>query len=408
MGSRPGGRRHGQSRWRLGLLAAGVVAALGLSACSSDNTGDDGQPTTTNTGSQSPTVQAAPKPAAKIALNPAAGADDVSPVAPMTVTVTDGTIESLTLTNPTGKQVKGTLSPDRTTWTVGEPLGFGKTYTWAGNALGTNGERQPITGAFTTVTPNGTTGARINTGDGRTYGVAMPIAVTFDSPVADKAAVQRAMTVTTSVPVEGTWAWLDDTRAHWRPRAYWPAGTTVDVDLRLYGVPFGNGVYGQNDLTSKFNIGRNQVVRGNTKTHRLQVFRDGKLTADLPASYGLDSDPGRVTNSGTHVVMSKHESYSMCNEKYDYCDVVVPWAVRISNNGEFVHGYAPSIWAQGKQNVSHGCVNLAPDKAKQYFDSALVGDPVEITGSTNQLDPTDGDFYDWALTWPQWTAKSAL
>lgn len=407
MGARPGGRVHGRSRWRLGLLAAGVVAALGLSACSSDPAGDTGQPSTTNTGSQSPTVQAAPKPAARITLTPAAGAGDVSPVAPISVKVADGTIETLTLTNPTGKQVVGALSPDRATWTVGEPLGYGKTYTWAGTALGTNGERQPITGTFTTAVPNGTTGARINTGDGRTYGVAMPIAVTFDSPVADKAAVQRAMTVTTSVPVEGAWSWLDDTRAHWRPKEYWPAGTEVDVDLRLYGVPFGGGVYGQNDLTSRFSIGRNQVVRGNTQTHRLQVFQNGKLTADFPASFGLESDPGRVTNSGTHVVMSKHESYSMSSEQYNYFDVVVPWAVRISNNGEFVHGYAPSIWAQGKENVSHGCVNLSPDNAKKFFDTALVGDPVEITGSNKQLDPTDGDYYDWAVPWNQWVAKSA-
>ncbi|WP_367115093.1 L,D-transpeptidase [Actinophytocola sp.] len=108
-----------------------------------------------------------------------------------------------------------------------------------------------------------------------------------------------------------------------------------------------------------------------------------------------------MTNSGTHVVMSKHESYSMSNPKYDYFDVVVPWAVRISNNGEFVHGYGPSVWAQGSQNVSHGCVNLSPSNAKTYFDSALVGDPVEISGSNKQLDAADGDYYDWAVPWDQ-------
>lgn len=378
---------------------------LGLTACSSDTPGTAGA---RGEGGESPTAQAAPKPAAEITLTPAAGATDVSPVAPVSVKVTDGTIEALTLTNPAGKKVIGKLSPDRATWTVGEPLGFGKTYTWAGTALGANGEREQIAGAFTTVTPNGTNGARINTGDGRTYGVAMPIAVTFDAPVTDKAAVQRAMTVRTSVPVEGSWAWLDDTRAHWRPKVYWPAGTKVNVDLKIYGVHFGDGVYGENDLTSHFTIGRNQVVKANTQTHRLQVFRNGKLTADFPASFGLETDPGRVTNSGTHVVMSMHESYSMTNPRYDYYDVVVPWAVRISNNGEFVHGYAPSIWAQGKQNVSHGCVNLSPENARKYFQSALVGDPVEITGSDEQLDAADGDYYDWAVPWNQWQAMSAI
>lgn len=401
-----GARVRDWSRWvPRGVLAAGLVAALGLTACSS---GTSGTATTPDEGGQTPTVQAAPKPTAKIALTPAEGAVDVSPVAPVSVEVTDGTIEALTLTNPTGEKVIGALSPDKTTWTVGEPLGFGKTYTWAGTAIGSDGERKQVTGAFTTVTPNGTIGTRINTGDGKTYGVAMPIAVTFDAPVTDKAAAQKAMTVKTSVPVEGSWAWLDDTRAHWRPKAYWPSGTKVNVDLKLYGVHFGGGVYGEYDMTSHFTIGRNQVVKANTQTHRVQVFRDGKLTGDFPASFGMESDPGRVTNSGTHVVMSKHSSYSMTNPQYDYYDVVVPWAVRISNNGEFLHGYAPSVWAQGSQNVSHGCVNLSPANAKKYYDSALVGDPVEITGSTERLDAADGDYYDWAVPWNKWLAMSAI
>ena len=387
------------------LAALGVIAALGLTACSSAD--DAGAKPWTSTTSDKPDVQAAPKPATKIALQPAAGAKNVSPAAPVKVTVSDGTIKSLTLTNPAGKKVAGKLSPDATSWTVGEPLGFGKTYTWAGSAAGADGERTPIAGSFTTVTPNGLIDASINTGDGKTYGVAMPIAVTFDAPVGDKAAAEHAMTVQTSVPVEGSWAWLDDSRAHWRPRNYWPAGTEVTVNLALYGVSYGDGVYGADDMASRFTIGRNQVVKANTQTHRVKVFRGGKLIQNFPASMGLDSDPGRVTNSGTHVVMSKHETYKMTNPKYKYFNVEVPWAVRISNNGEFVHGYGPSVWAQGNTNISHGCVNLSPDNAKAYFDEALVGDPVEITGTDKQLDAADGDYYDWAIPWAKWAGMSA-
>jgi lipoprotein-anchoring transpeptidase ErfK/SrfK len=388
------------------LVAVGIVAVLGLTACS---TGDDaGGGVDKTTSSDTPEQQAAPKPPAKVTLAPVSGTKDVSPVAPVTVTVADGTIEALTLTNPAGKQVIGKLSADKTSWAVGEPLGYGKTYTWAGSAKGTDGETAPISGSFTTVTPAGTIDASLNVGDGKTYGVAMPIVVRFDSPVTDKAAVQKAMTVTTSVPTEGAWAWLDDRSAHWRPKTYWAPGTQVNLTAKLYGLGFGDGTFGAEDRTAHFTIGRSQVVKANTQTHRLVVIRDGKQVADFAASYGLESDPGRVTNSGTHVVMSKHETYAMTNPKYDYENVVVPWAVRISNNGEFIHGYAPSIWAQGKQNVSHGCANLAPANAKVYFDSAMTGDPVEIVGSTNQLGPEDGDYYDWALSWDQWLAKSAV
>jgi lipoprotein-anchoring transpeptidase ErfK/SrfK len=404
MAVRRGGRGHGWSA-RL-LVAAGVVAALGLTACSSDT---GGNATPASGGSEDkPKVQAAPKPSAKIALLPAAGAKNVNPVAPAKVTVSDGTIQALTLTNPAGKKITGRLSPDHTIWTVGEVLGFDKTYTWAGTAIGADGEQTKIAGNFTTVTPNSLVDSTINTGDGKTYGVAMPISVTFDGAVTNKAAAERAMTVQTSVPVTGGWAWLDDRTAHWRPKTYWPAGTQVTVNLKLYGVAYGDGVFGADDMTSHFSIGRNQVVKANTRTHRMLVYRGGKLIQNFPASMGLDSDPGRVTNSGTHVVMSKHSTYKMTNPKYKYFNVEVPWAVRISNNGEFVHGYAGSIWAQGNTNVSHGCVNLAPDNAKVYYDEVLIGDPVEITGSTKQLDPADGDYYDWAVPWNQWAGMSAL
>jgi lipoprotein-anchoring transpeptidase ErfK/SrfK len=387
-------------------LAAGIVAVLGLTACTSGGGGDDGG--AKDKGSvDSPSGQAAPKPPAKISLDPVSGAADVSPSAPVKVTVADGTIETLTLTNPTGKQVTGALSEDKTTWTVGEPLGYGKTYTWAGTAKGTDGKSAPISGSFTTVTPKRQVDASLNVGDGKTYGVAMPIAITFKSAVTDKASVTKALTVTTSVPTEGAWAWLSDKEVHWRPKEYWKPGTQVSLVAKLYGTSLGDGKYGLEDRTANFTIGRSQIVQGNTQTHRLVIIRDGAQVADFPASYGLESDPGRVTNSGTHVVMSKHETYSMSNPKYHYENVVVPWAVRISNNGEFIHGYGPSVPDQGKRNVSHGCANLSPTNAKAYFDSAMTGDPVEITGSTQQLGPEDGDYYDWALTWDQWLAKAA-
>jgi lipoprotein-anchoring transpeptidase ErfK/SrfK len=268
-----------------------------------------------------------------------------------------------------------------------------------------------VEGAFTTVEPADIVRATINIGDGRTVGVAAPIQIQFDGHVDDRAAVERALSVTTSVPVEGSWGWLADenggSRVHWRPEEYWPSGTRVTVAAKLFGVPYGGGDYGKADVSSSFTIGRAQIVKADVNSHRMLVFRDGRQVADYPASYGLESDPRRVTRSGTHIVMSKHESYSMSSQTYGYENVVVPWAVRISNNGEFIHGYAPSIPSQGKRNVSHGCANLSPDNAKLYFDTAMIGDPVEVIGSTQQLGPQDGDYHDWTIPWDQWLTKSA-
>jgi len=216
------------------------------------------------------------------------------------------------------------------------------------------------------------------------------------------------LSVQTSVPTEGSWAWLDDTAVHWRPKTYFTANTKVTVTATLYGLSLGNGAYGRQDLTVSFNIGRFSVLRDDTRTHRLVAYANGIKVADYPAGYGLDSDPHRVTHSGTHVVMAKYPVFFMTNLKYDYRNVEARWAVRISDSGELTHSAPWSIHQQGRTNVSHGCINLSPAAAKAVFDAVLPGDPVEITGSSPQLGAADGDYYDRAIQWDAWVIKSAL
>jgi lipoprotein-anchoring transpeptidase ErfK/SrfK len=387
------------------LIGLGLAAALGLSACSS---GSDTPPAG---GAQPPaggSDAAAVTLPVKIAVQPTVGATDVGPGDPVNVTVTAGEIQTVSLTNPDGKQVAGQISADKHSWNTTEPLGYGKTYTWSGTATGSDGKPVPLAGSFSTLLPRRQISGSLNVGDGQAYGIAMPIALIFTSKVTDKAAVERALSVETAPKTEGSWAWLSDTQVHWRPKEYYQPGTKVSITAKIYGVKMGDGTYGKQDVSASFAIGRSQIVKGDTRTHRMQVIRDGQQIADYPVSYGLDSDPGRVTHSGTHVVMEKYTVESMSNPRYGYTDVNVPWAVRISNNGEFIHGLAASVWAQGKKNISHGCLNLSPANAKQYYDSVLMGDPVEITGSTQQLSARDGDYADWTYSWADWTKLSAL
>ena len=341
---------------------------------------------------------------------PATGASDVAPLDPVTVSVAKGTLESVELRGPDGP-VPGTLDPGRTRWTSNAPLAYATTYTWSGSAVGTDGSTTPLAGTVTTVTPKEQVRAVINIGDGRTVGIAAPIAIQFDAHVDDRAAVERALKVETSVPVEGAWGWLPDegggSRVHWRPKEYWPANTKVTVTATLFGVPYGGGAWGARDVSSTFSIGPAQIVKADVTSHRLLVVRDGRTVADFPASYGLDTDPARNTRSGIHVVTEKFENRRMISQQFDY-DVVMQWAVRISNNGEFIHANPDTVAAQGSRNVSHGCINLSPDNAKAYYDSARYGDPVEVTGSNVQLSARDGDIWDWTLTWEQWQRLSAL
>ncbi|CAM4374375.1 Ig-like domain-containing protein [Nocardia ninae] len=349
-------------------------------------------------------------PVAKVALAPENNAKKVNPTAPVSVTVTDGTIDQVALTNANGKQVAGEFTPDKRVYTITEPLGYDATYTWSGTAVGTDRKPIPIDGTFTTLAPKTTVPATINIADNQEVGIAAPIILQFKASVQNKAAVEKAMTITTDPPTEGAWAWFPDdngSRLHWRPKNYWAPGTTVHVAAKLYGLDLGDGNYGYSDLTTDFRIGRSQIVKANAPSHRMQVVRDGQTIFDFAVSYGEGNEPRNVTRSGLHVVTEKYEDFMMSNPPF-YTNVRERWAVRISNNGEFIHANPESLSAQGSSNVTNGCINLSPADAQAYFGTALYGDPVEVTGTSIPLSAADGDLYDWTIDWATWKTMSAL
>ena len=346
-------------------------------------------------------------PVAKLTAAPADGAADVPVNVPVQVTVAEGAIDQVTLTNTEGKGVAGKLSDDKKSWSSTEPLGYGKKYAYAGQATGTDGRPVELKGAFTTVNPASQVRATLFPDDDQTVGVAVPIMVRFEADVADRATVEKALTVTNSAGVQGSWAWLSSREVHYRPEKYWPANTQVHVEAKLYGVPYGGGAYGRADVTSDFTIGRHQLVKIHTPSHQLVVERDGQVVATYPASFGKDDDAELTTPNGTFVVMQKDPQFSFDNPRYGYTNVVKKWAVRISNHGEFIHENNDNAANIGKANTSHGCANLVEADAKAYYDSALVGDPVEVTGAITTL-PAQFDWYDWQVPWTQWQTMSAL
>jgi lipoprotein-anchoring transpeptidase ErfK/SrfK len=384
----------------LTALAVGVVAPGALAACGSK---------LSKPSAQAPAAPAAPS----ISYHPADAATDVKPVEPVRVDVQDGWFQKVALTNADGKAVSGALNRDRTSFTVTEPLGYGASYSWAGSVVGHDGKAVPVQGNFTTINPTKQVNGQFQLADGQTVGVAAPIIIQFDASISDKASVEKALKVTTDPPVEGSWAWLPDevggSRVHYRTKEYYPPGTKVSVDARLYGVDFGDDAYGAQDITLNFEIGRRQVVKAEASSHRIQVLDgSGAVIMDFPCSYGEGDLPRNITRSGVHVVTEKYADFYMSNPAAGYSNVHERWAVRISNNGEFIHANPASSGAQGNTNVTNGCINLSTGDAEQYFNSAIYGDPVEVTGTSIELSYADGDLWDWAVPWDQWVAMSAL
>ena len=387
-----------------------VTSTAGAPDSQSSDSAEQSSSQSSSSSSASPTPV---PPVASITATPALNSTDLSPVEPISFLVDKGTIDDVTLTNPEGKVVVATIAPDKKSWSVGEVLGYGKTYTLAGTATGTDGKQIPIAGTYTTVSADTQTRNTVNPADGAVVGVAAPISVSFGVEPEDRALIEKNVSITTVPAVEGAWAWVKHDDGRWamdyRTKDYWPAGTQVHVDAKLYGLKLNATSYGASDLTSDFTIGRNQVVVADVNSHDLVVKQDGNVVASYPASFGRGSDngdPELVTRSGVHVVTEKAEEYLMNNPRYGYTNSLQRWTVRISNNGEFIHANPDSASAQGNSNVTHGCVNLSLTDAEAYYNSAIWGDPVEVSGTDVNLSSMDGDIYIWGMSWDEWKAMS--
>jgi lipoprotein-anchoring transpeptidase ErfK/SrfK len=381
-----------------------------LAGCS----GDDGG----GAGSKDPVAQA---PAAQVSLTLADGSADVSPIVPLEISVTEGELADVTLVDGAGAEVPGEVATKTgaadgggtAVWTPESPLAYGTQYTLTAAAVNKDDKETKASASFTTVSPATLSTPSVGPLNGTTVGVGMPIRVYFDDPVTDKAAVESHLQVTSSTPTDGVWSWLGDSEVHFRPSTYWPANTQVTLDANLYGIDFGAGIWGEKNRSVSFSIGARHVSVADAGSHMMQVYDGDQLVQTYPISAGSAENPSR---NGPHVVTESFRNITMDSSTFGLAvdapggyRADVEYAVRISNNGEFVHGAPWSVDQQGNSNVSHGCINLSTERAAWFFQFSQPGDVVEINNSIGPtLSAADGDIYDWAIPWDQWQAGSAL
>jgi lipoprotein-anchoring transpeptidase ErfK/SrfK len=341
----------------------------------------------------------------RLSITPAGGSTDTTPNRGITISAAGGKITNVVVRAGRG-QVAGTLNAAGTVWHSTWALIVSQRYTVTATAAGSSGAPVTRTSAFRTFTPRATFSAKIIEGYDQTYGVGMPIILYFSRPIADRAAVERALQVRTSKPVVGAWYWdsqcnMAPVCLYFRPRRYWPPHTRVSFTGHLDGVEVAPGVYGNHTLTQTFTIGSSLIVVANTAGHYMNVYRGGKLFAHWPISSGR---PGDDTPNGTYLTIEKANPVDMVGPGYN---IQVPWSVRFTWSGDYLHDAYWSVGEQGFTNVSHGCVNMAPVDAETFYKMAVPGDPVKIIGSP-RAGAWDNGWTQWFLPWHRYVQGSAL
>jgi lipoprotein-anchoring transpeptidase ErfK/SrfK len=394
------------SRLLLGAAAFLTVGTLALTACNADDAVpgvDADEPSET----PSATV-----PALRLSSSVEKGAKDVPVDQAVTIGATGGTIDTVKATSSAG-ELKGQVSPNGSRWTATDRLEPGTAYTITTTAERSDGTAVTRTTRFSTqaLTLDEQTYPSVAPLAGETVGVGMPVIVTFDVPVTDRATFEKHMTVTAKPAQVGSWHWISNTEAHWRPKSYWKAGSRVHVDVDVNSIPAGNGIYGQESRELDFHVGDAHVYRVNTVTDQMNVFSNGKLLRTIPITTG--EQPQYTTRSGTKVIIEKFESRDMNSETVGitgadaYNIKGVQWAMRVTFSGEFIHAAPWSVAYQGNSNVSHGCTGMSTENAAWLYAMSRRGDVVEYTGTDKPMTLTNG-YGDWNESFQTYRQGSAL
>ena len=397
-------RRRRNRAWVTALVLVPAVV-VGLSACTSTPAPPPQPQTITDKGTPFGDLLVP-----KLTASVTDGAVGVTVDAPVTVSAEDGVLGAVTMTNEEGSTVAGELSKDGLRWVTTEPLGYNKKYTLNAQSLGLAGVTSRSM-TFETHSPENLTMPYLLPGDGEVVGVGQPVAVRFDEDISNRLAAEKAITVTTNPPVEGAFYWLNNREVRWRPQAYWRPGTNVDVAVNTYGVDLGEGLFGQENVTTHFTIGDEVIATADDNTKILTIRRNGEVVKTMPISMGKSSTP---TDNGTYIVGDRFSHLVMDSSTYGVPTnspngyrTEVDWATQMSYSGIYVHGAPWSVGSQGYSNVSHGCLNVSTSNAQWFYDNTKRGDIVEVVNTVGStLSGTDG-LGDWNIPWSQWKAGNA-
>ncbi|MFH8804847.1 Ig-like domain-containing protein [Streptomyces sp. NPDC017936] len=412
--------RHVQRRARrAGAALAAVLTWAGLLAGAAGCTGE-------SPGALNRALGKPPAPEDVIRVAPDDGTKEVRPESRLRVRVPDGHLESVKVVMSQDAQeteVRGRISADGLTWRPDrDRLALAARYTVDAVAVDAEGRRSARHTTFTTFVPEQRFIGYVAPENRSTVGTGMIVSLEFNREIENRAAVERAVKVTARPAVEVRPHWFGKGRLDFRPEQYWKPGTQVTVALRFRDVEGAPGVYGLQDKTFSFTVGRHQVSVVDAARHTMKVRRDGELIATVPITAGA---PKTTTYNGRMVVTEMLEltrmngatvGFRKKNGKSEYDIPDVPHAMRLTDSGTFLHGNYWAPWdAFGRVNLSHGCVGLRDVKgggsdtpAGWFFDRSLIGDVVEVVHSKDRTVAADNGLGGWNMDWEEWISGSAV
>jgi lipoprotein-anchoring transpeptidase ErfK/SrfK len=259
------------------------------------------------------------------------------------------------------------------------------------------------------------------------YGVGMPIVAYFSAKITEARDFSKATTVKVNgQPNAGHWYFETSAiikgypiEAHYRParatgstNPYWPAHADIRLAMNTKGVSAGPGLVFNDSLSLHMSTGAAHISRINCGTEQMVVTSDGKTVKTYPVSCGAAKT---ATFTGVKVVMQKGEqapgsssalrpqgAVEMIGTGTDHYDLIVPWSVRITGSGEYIHAASWNGGNIGRRSTSNGCTNLNTAAAQWFYGFAQVGDVATYTDTGGSPMPYWDGFGDWNLPDGQW------
>ncbi|WP_427016698.1 Ig-like domain-containing protein [Pseudarthrobacter sp. P1] len=407
--------RKGLKIWLVSIVCA-LIAAGGVGAATAGNwNGSASTAVSPAPSSTTATPSATPKPAlpVSVAVLPADGATGVNPSAPVSVTATNGTLSNVVLTDKTsGSAVDGSLSADGGSWSATGSIGFNASYALSYAVKDGAGTIEHKTSTFATVPASHEADAALYPSGAHKVGVGQPIQITFSEPVVNKEAVEKAISITTSTGQVGAFRWYSDTMVRFRAETFWTANSTITVDMKLFGVDFGNGQIGNFNKTATIPIGDKVEMVADAANYVADVYINDVLAQHFLVTMGDERFPSA---SGYLVVLNDKQRYAhfvastiglQPGDPANYGEVDVEYATRLTPSGEFIHQATDSAVPYiGQLNLSHGCIGMDAAGASWVFGNMGMGDLVRVINSPNYtIAPTDG-FGDWNIPFAEYASR---